>query len=276
MLARHGRNPETKQGAVRAHTGVSGAVSARNRRTRCGPAAGKIVSSQAADGYEPVDGSGQVTARRETAMFRRPSAQPSRRAVLHVRAAGESAAPAELAAWYTERAFHFYLAGLRLPALAPVGARPGARYLTAALADLDAACAHLRQAAGMASVIVTARGRAATAAALWRDARADGAADALILDEPVLPAGVSLNLEIDCPVLVLSGAPCQPADPAPRGRMARRQRAQPGPAGAATLHLGGHVTWLRLTAEADSHQFFDELGRWLGAYMYGGVRDQLL
>ena len=27
---------------------------------------------------------------------------------------------------------------------------------------------------------------------------------------------------------------------------------------------------------ADRRQFFDEMGRWLGAYMYGGVRDQLL
>jgi hypothetical protein len=46
------------------------------------------------------------------------------------------------------------------------------------------------------------------------------------------------------------------------------------------------VTWLRLPATtgdgageaygADSRQMFDELGRWLGAYMYGSLRDQLL
>jgi hypothetical protein len=210
-------------------------------------------------------------------MFRRPSAQPSRRAVLHVRAAGDPAASAELADWYTERAFHFYLAGLRLPRLAPVGARPAARYLVAAFADLDAACTHLQQAAGMASVIVTAHGRAATAAALWRDARADGAADALILADPAVPAGVSLNLEIDCPVLVLSGPAGPPAaEGPPRGRWPRRQRVQPDPAGPGALQLGGHVTWLRLPAEPEPRQFFDEVGRWLGAYMYGGVRDRLL
>ena len=50
----------------------------------------------------------------------------------------------------------------------------------------------------------------------------------------------------------------------------------------AGLQLGGHVTWLRLPAgpavddTAGRRQFFDELGRWLGAYMYGHVRDQLL
>ena len=42
------------------------------------------------------------------------------------------------------------------------------------------------------------------------------------------------------------------------------------------------MTWLRLPAgsalgsQAGGQQFFDELGRWLGAYMYGHVRDQLL
>jgi hypothetical protein len=210
-------------------------------------------------------------------MFRRPSAQPSRRAVLHVRAADDPAASAELAAWYTERAFHFYLAGLRLSPLAPVGARPGARYLAAAFADLDAACTHLRQVDGIASVIVMAHGRAAMTAALWRDARADGAADALILDDPAVPAGVSLNLEIDCPVLFMSGAAGPPAAHGPlRGHWPRRQGVQPHPAGPGALQLGGHVTWLRLPAEPDARQFLDEIGRWLGAYMYGGVRDQLL
>jgi hypothetical protein len=45
------------------------------------------------------------------------------------------------------------------------------------------------------------------------------------------------------------------------------------------------VTWLRLEEGLDGpergpgddrRRFFDELGRWLGAYMYGQVRDQLL
>jgi hypothetical protein len=112
---------------------------------------------------------------------------------------------------------------------------------------------------------------------LWRDARADGAADALILADPAVPAGVSLNLEIDCPVLVLSGPAGPPAaEGPPRGRWPRRQRVQPDPAGPGALQLGGHVTWLRLPAEPEPRQFFDEVGRWLGAYMYGGVRDRLL
>ena len=87
--------------------------------------------------------------------------------MLHVQAAEDPAAPAELGAWYTARAFHFYVAGLRLPALAPVGTRPAARFLAAAFADLDAACAHLRGTDGMASLIVSASGRGAIAAALW-------------------------------------------------------------------------------------------------------------
>ena len=45
------------------------------------------------------------------------------------------------------------------------------------------------------------------------------------------------------------------------------------------------MTWLRLEeglegaeedAGGDRRNFFDEMGRWLGAYMYGKVRDQLL
>lgn len=238
----------------------------------------------AESGLEAVDLPGQpAAALAGPSMFRRRSGQPSRRAVLHVQAAGDPAVPPDLGAWYTERGFHFYVAWLRLPDLAPVGARPAARYLSAAFADLDAACAHLRDADGMASVIVSAQGRGAIAAALWRDARA-AAADALILLAPRLPAGASLSLEIDCPVLVLSGpagaggGPQAPA--ASRGWPVRRRR--PAPADDAALSLGGHVTWLRLPAgpaageRSDPGLLFDALGRWLGAYMYGPVRDQLL
>jgi alpha-beta hydrolase superfamily lysophospholipase len=247
----------------------------------------------AESGYEAVELPGRpVAARPQVEIFRRNSAQPSRRAVLHVQAADDPAAPAELGAWYTARAFHFYVAGLRLPALAPVGTRPAARFLAAAFADLDAACAHLRGSAGMASLIVSASGRGAIAAALWCAAR-PAAANALILLAPRLPAGTSLSLDIDCPALVLTdpavSAPGGPAVPAgPEGRTAGRRlrgwssRGRPAPAYPAGLQLGGHVTWLRLPAwsapgsPAGGQQFFDELGRWLGAYMYGSVRDQLL
>lgn len=266
---------------------------------------GRVITSagsSAVDGYEPVDVQDRAVAEQcSTAMFRRRSAQPSRRAVLHVRAAGDAAVPSDVAAWYTERAFHFYVAGLRLRdraaqaphsrILAGRAGRAGAAALAAAFADLDAACAHLREAEGMTTVIVTAQGRAALAAALWRDSRTSATADALVLCAPELPARSCLALDIDCPVLVLSaagGAARAGLEPgsraASRSRSARRKHGL-GPAAPAGLQLGGHVTWLRLPAEdlADwqsdgpgRQQFFDQLGRWLGAYMYGQLRDQLL
>ena len=254
----------------------------------------------AASGYETVEILGRLAgARPGTAIFRRSSGQPSRRAVLHVQAAGDPEVPPDLGPWYTGRAFHFYLlAGLRLPALAPVGTRPAARFLSAAFADLDAAWAHLRRVDGMASLIVSASGRGAIAAALWCAAR-PSVAEALILLEPELPVGSSLSLDIDCPALVLTD-PAAPARPAQRGLVRTGPETAPGrpaagrklrgwptrrqaaPAEGAGLQLGGHVTWLRLPAgpavddTAGRRQFFDELGRWLGAYMYGHVRDQLL
>jgi hypothetical protein len=259
----------------------------------------------AESGYEAVQIPGRpAAARPQTAVFRRTSGQPSRRAVLHVQASDDPAVPADLGAWYTGRAFHFYVAGLRLPALAPVGTRPAARFLSAAFADLDAACAHLRGAHGMASLILSASGRGAIAAALWCAAR-PAVADALILLGPQLPAGTSLSLDIECPALVLTdpaagqpGGRAGPADPSaapqpgqPGGRAPTRAavlrgwhpRRRPAPADAAGLQLGGgHVTWLRLPAgsapggDSGGREFFEELGRWLGAYMYGRGRDQLL
>jgi hypothetical protein len=276
---------------------VSGAICARRLRHLAArlPGRAALVSAGglAESGYEAVELPGRpAAARTRTEILRRHSAQPSRRAVLHVQAAEDPAAPAELGGWYTARAFHFYVAGLRLPALAPVGTRPEARFLAAAFADLDAACAHLRGADGMASLIVSASGRGAIAAALWCAAR-PAAANALILLGPRLPAGTSLSLDIDCPALVLTDpAPATLAGPGvpagPPGRTAGRRlltwspRRRPAPAESAGLQLGDHVTWLRLPAgsalgsQAGSQQFFDELGRWLGAYMYGHVRDQLL
>jgi hypothetical protein len=236
--------------------------------------AGELAPS----GYEPVEVTGRPAGDRlHAALFRCRSGQPSRRAVLHVQAAGDPPLPAGLGAWYTERAFHFYVAGLRLPSRAPVGARPAARYLAAAFADLDAACAHLRGADGIASVIVSAQGRGAIAAALWRHSRA-AAADALVLLRPQLPAGSSLRLDVDCPVLVLTDESGGPPGVAARRWPGRRRT---GPADRGGLQLGGHVTSLRLRAGADRDdaaggQLFDELGRWLGAYMYGQGRDQLL
>ena len=237
--------------------------------------------------YEAMPGP-QKVARPETAMFRRRSLQPSRRAVLHVQAAGDPAVPSDVADWFTERAFHFYLAGLRVPHR--LGARPGGRSLVAARTDLDAACTQLRQADGIGSVIVAAQGRGALAAALWMSGRVnedqsvgDWSADALVLYEPELPAR-PMKLSISCPVLVVTGLSLSNAGRAHgrgTGRWPLRQH-HPAPAAA---QLGSHVTWLHLpkldgraeSADGAGRQlFFDELGRWLGAYMYRSVRDQLL
>jgi hypothetical protein len=196
--------------------------------------------------------------------------------------------PADVADWFTERAFHFYLAGLRVPHR--LTARPGSRSAAAASTDLDAACVQLRQADGIGSVIVAAQGRGALAAALWMSGRVsddqpagDCSADALVLYEPELPAR-PMKLGISCPVLVVTGITLSDAGPV-RGQGIGRwplRRHRPAPVG---TQLGSHVTWLHLPsadartehAEGASRQlFFDELGRWLGAYMYGSVRDQLL
>jgi hypothetical protein len=195
-------------------------------------------------------------------MFRRRSLQPSRRAVLHLQAAGDPAVPSGLGDWFTERAFHFYVAGLRMPGkltlpgrLALSRLRRGHAAGGPVFAELDSACAYLRDADGIGHVIVTAQGQAALAAALWCDARSEvscSGADALILTEPALPARMAVSLNIACPVLVLTG-----------------------PAAPANWRLGSHVTCLQLP-EPGGPAVFDELGRWLGAYMYGPGLDRLL
>ena len=151
--------------------------------------------------------------------------------------------------------------GRLTPGRLALAGRAHASRLGSAFADLDAACAHLRDADGIGHVIVTAHGRAALAAALWSDARRNvpaGGADALILSEPALPPRPAMNLNIACPVLVLTSP------------VSARSRSA-----AATARLGSHVTWVQLP-EAGEQAVFGELGRWLGAYMYGSGRDQLL
>ena len=311
-----------------------------------------IITSQVIEGYEPVPAPrGLPAGGPETAMFRRQSLQPSRRAVLHLQAAGDPAVPSGLGDWFTQRAFHFYLAGLRLPGLALAGGlavagRDAGRLLGSAFAGLDAACGQLRDADGIGHVIVAAQGRAALAVALWADARsagqtggsagqtggsagqtggsarlagagaglagagaglaggsareagasvgaglADGAADALILFEPALPARPVMDLNIACPVLVLtspasSGAAAAGALRARPSRLGQLRSGQLAPGrvraslrrhrpAAAIARLGSHVTWLELP-EPGEQAVFDELGRWLGAYMYGSGRDRLL
>jgi hypothetical protein len=243
-------------------------------------------------GHEPVLEPGPdpalVVARPASPLFRLRSGQPSRRAVVHLQATGDPVVPADLAAWFTERCCHFYLSGLRLPASMRPWRRAG-RAAERVFAELDAVCAHVRIADGADQVIVSAQGRAAAVAARWCDRRGGSqdpdllsaprprAADALILYEPVWPAGARVRLDISCPVLVLSG-------PASRPLRALRR---PGEA----VRLGGHVTCLRLPEYAGlaspaglagvaggpaSRAFFAELSRWLGTYMYGQPDGQLL
>ena len=228
----------------------------------------------AAEPASPQAESPDVSGAPGTAVIRRSSVQPSRRAVLHVQAPGDPAAPPELATWFTERAFHYYAAGLRLAPAARLtvrraGRRAGRRVgreLRDACTDLDAACARVRGSDGMASVIVTARGRAAVAAALWADSQ-PSRADALILSAPAWPRG-SVRLAIACPVLVIGHESSQAA---------ARPWLRRAPGRGVPPQLGSHVTWLTLAgAGGDQRRLLEELGRWLGAYMYGSVRDQLL
>jgi alpha-beta hydrolase superfamily lysophospholipase len=227
-------------------------------------AAGKPAAASPAAGPDGGPGS--------TALFRRRSAHASRRGVLHLQSARDTPAPPDLAAWFTERGFHFYVAALPWPAAPGRPRRPGGAALAAAFAELDARYEHLRTADGIDNVIVTAHGEGALAAARWCSAPSGSQPDALILYAPSFGAGRRADrrgLDIPCPVLVIGGA-------------ARRR---PGERQGDAIHLGSHVTWLRpADSEArpdardpeDRRRFFDEMGRWLGAYMYGQVRDQLL
>lgn len=307
------------------------------------------------DGYEAVIMPAIQAGANGAAVFRRRSARPSRRAVLHLHDLAESFAPADLARWYNDRGFHFYVADLD-PRLSLAGpARRIPRPVGVSLHQLDLACAHLREEEGIAKIILSAHGPAALAAALWCDTRRDrGQADALILTDPVFSRSAPARLDIACPVLVISGLGNQPgwspgssaADrssgpdrssgttsagqrpgpsgtdlssgttgagqrPGPSGpdrssgsgravRPARAARAAvaarlarrpPGP-----VRLGAHVTWLNLDHPAPAsmeevdepggagalgqggdpgRQLFSEMGRWLGAYMYGRD-DQLI
>jgi hypothetical protein len=241
------------------------------------------------------------------AMLRRRSPRPSRRAVLYLQCLNDSFVPEDLAAWYTERGFHFYVADLR-PQLMPgqpAHSRTRRMRLSDCFAELDAACEYMRAADGIDSVIVSAHGSGALAAALWCDARRDQApADALVLASPRFGRRLRHGLDITCPVLVLTG-PADAAAPVAlpgivqRGITGARRQLGLRPSGhgrhsgrylrltgsaSGSVQLGPHVTWLsledetgsRAAAEESRRRFFDEMGRWLGAYMYGRMRDQLL
>src|SRR5215472_651743 len=217
------------------------------------------------------------------AMFLRRSARPSRRAVLHLHDLTSSFAPADLARWYNERGFHFYVTDLDPTELGTATHLRKARTARAWFATLDSACRHLRDVDGIDAIILSADEEAAAPAALWCHARrAAVPVAALILSNPEFGRGLKGNLDIACPVLVISAASQQGI-----GHGGRTGRA------AGAVRLGQHVTWLYLDepatgrshgvpgrepADPASNQrlLFDEMGGWLGAYMYGKARDQLL
>ena len=259
--------------------------------------------ASAADGYEPVpvpvpdqatpDKAALPKAALHTVtesggggvILRRRSAQPTRRSVLYLHCDRDTFVPEDLVSWYTERGFHFYVADLRPQDQLD---RPGRQRGQGpgrgkCFAGLDAACRHLRGAEGIDMIIVSAHSADALTAALWCDARRDaGLADALILSSPAFGRRLRRGLDIACPVLVMSPAGGPESPDGPAGRLTTRLRRRTD---AAAVRLGPHVTWLRLEEGLDRpargpgddrRRFFDELGRWLGAYMYGQVRDQLL
>ena len=244
------------------------------------------------------------------AVLRRRSARPTKRAVIYLHCMSDSFVPADLASWYTERGFHFYVADLRrLADPDRPGAENHAEELGEYLACLDTAVQHVREADGIETVVLCAHDTGAVIAALWCHARrASQGVDALVLASPSLRAGswlartvgrrvtvpsrrtppllavarrrVRRGLDISCPVLVL--CPSEDWD-APGGT--GRLLARPAPGGQATIRLGAHVTWLRLEGVQPGQalpggtarkRVFDELARWLSAYLSGQIRDQLL
>lgn len=271
-----------------------------------------------AEGYEEValpliHDDPQAAQGRSAAVLRRRSAQPTKRAVIYLHCMHDAFVPADLACWYTDRGFHFYVADLRAPR-APRGPAPDSRPDGPAeyFACLDAAVRHARDADGIETVVLCAHGSGALIAALWCHARRGGLpADALILTSPEFgPTGSWLarrvpggefglpvrrpapllagaqrrlrrGLDISCPVLVMCPSASWDAPGGSGGLLTARVLT----GGRATMRLGAHVTWLRLEGALpgqalpdgpDRRRFFDELGRWLGAYLSGQVRDQLL
>ena len=170
-----------------------------------------IEQGGAFDEYEAValpPRPGLVTNFLGSAVFLRRSARPSRRAVLHLDDLTGSFAPADLAQWYNERGFHFYVTDLdvREP-LDSAGRRRTPSSARACFAALDSACHHLRKADGIDAIILSAQDQAATAAALWCHARRNASpVEALILSNPDFGKGFRSALAIASPVLVITAS----------------------------------------------------------------------
>jgi len=91
---------------------------------------------------------------------------------------------------------------------------------------------------------------------------------------------VRRGLDISCPVLVLCPSEDWDAPGGTGGLLAI-----PVAGRKTTIRLGAHVTWLRLDGAqpgqalpggAARKRVFDELARWLSAYLSSQIRDQLL
>jgi hypothetical protein len=268
-----------------------------------------MTHDETIDGYETLPLTLMRDGRRGAAVLRRRSARPSRRCAVYLHCPGDAFVGDELVAWFTDRGFHFYAADLRGIGGGQDSTRV-AEDLTEYFRCLDGAVAHMRQVDSIDTVVMCAHGTGALVCALWCHARRAGRpADALVLATPDLGRdehtllgrlgaawdGVTCaahqsplraaaqrrarrGLDITCPVLVM--CPAQAGDTPggqPAGRMLRGLFGAPG-----TARLGEHVTWLKLEtgqplpAGPGRKRFFDELGRWLGAYLSGQIRDQLL
>jgi hypothetical protein len=245
-------------------------------------------------------------------VLRRRSTRPSRRAVVYVHCSGDAFVHDELVVWFTDRGFHFYAADLREVGAEGGAGQDGNRVvedLSECFSCLDAAVAHVRQADAIDTVVMCAHRTGALVSALWCHARrASRPSDALVLASPNLSRGSSWlarvgaawedigparrpsslqaaaqrrlrrGLDIACPVLVMCPAPdWDSPGGAAAPPMLRALFSAP-----ATVRLGEHVTWLKLDGGQpfpggrERKRFFDELGRWLGAYLSGQIRDQLL
>jgi len=270
----------------------------------------------AAEGYEAVslpipaeEPSG--THGLDGAVLRRRSARPTKRAVIYLHCMNDHFVPADLASWYTDRGFHFYVADLRR--LADPG-RPAADSPAAELEEyfawLDSAAAHVREADGIETMVLSAHAVGGLIGALWCHARRGSQpTDALIMASPSFGAGSWLmrtvargfagpaqrptalltavrrrlrrGLDIGCPVLVLCPSAGWDAPGGTGGLLPLPVVA----GGKATMRLGPHVTWLKVDGGPPGEalpdglgrrRVFDELGRWLSAYLSGQIRDQLL
>ena len=246
------------------------------------------------------------------AVLRRRSARPTKRAVIYPHCMNDHFVPADLASWYAGRGFHFYVVDLRR--LGDPG-RPAQQRRPAGLEEyfawLDTAARHVRETDGIETVVLSAHAAGALIAALWCHARRGSQpADALILASPSFGAGswvvravtgsgfagparrpppllavarrrVRRGLDISCPVLVLCPSAGWDAPGGTGGLVTLPVVA----GGKATMRLGPHVTWLKVDGGQPGEalpdgpgrrRVFDELGRWLSAYLSGQIRDQLL